>query len=156
MSQMKDQNLRAALIGTWRLISFELRTIDGDVLYPLGSDAQGFLTYTDQSFMSVQIMAVGRPEYTSIDPRTVDLAQLAAAAKGYLAYCGSFGVDEVTKEVHHHVTVSLLPNWIGDVQNRRVSLIDDRLELSTPQTKLSGQMQTAHLLWERLPSCLKS
>jgi Lipocalin-like domain len=31
------------LIGTWRLLSWKNRTLDGEVSHPLGEDASGYL-----------------------------------------------------------------------------------------------------------------
>jgi hypothetical protein len=42
------------LVGTWRLVSFEMRDEDGRVTHPLGGDAVGFITYTPDGHMAVQ------------------------------------------------------------------------------------------------------
>ena len=34
--------------GTWRLVSFEARTSSGEVSYPLGKDAAGYLIYSQR------------------------------------------------------------------------------------------------------------
>ena len=48
------------LIGTWRLVSFELRNPDGTVSYPFGKDVTGYLFYNDQGFMSAAFMGADR------------------------------------------------------------------------------------------------
>jgi lipocalin-like protein len=147
---MKSITIRERLIGTWRLISFELRAEDGAVSYPFGLDPKGFLIYADDNFIACQLMEPGRPNYPAFSFDNVGIVQLAAAARGYLAYCGLFEVDESAKEVHHHVQVSLTPNWIGDRQTRRINFIGEQLELSTPEMEISGQMQTGRVLWEKV------
>src|SRR5215210_4704599 len=47
------------LIGTWRLISWENRDADGEISYPLGEDAVGYIMYNEDGYMFVAIM---RPE----------------------------------------------------------------------------------------------
>ena len=42
------------LIGTWRLVSFEVRDEEGRITYPFGRDAVGFITYTADGHMAVQ------------------------------------------------------------------------------------------------------
>jgi len=43
-----DQGLqeRIPIIGTWKLISFEIQKENGEVVYPFGKNAQGSLIYT--------------------------------------------------------------------------------------------------------------
>ncbi|MDQ4062842.1 MAG: lipocalin-like domain-containing protein, partial [Actinomycetota bacterium] len=49
------------LIGTWRLISWENRSVvDGQVSYPLGKDATGYIMYNEAGYMFVAIMAPHR------------------------------------------------------------------------------------------------
>jgi hypothetical protein len=56
--------LRERLMGSWRLLSYEVRDrVGARVGYPLGDDATGCLLYTADSFMSVQIMRPGRLRY---------------------------------------------------------------------------------------------
>ena len=45
------------LIGTWRLISWENRSVDGQkISYPLGKDAVGYIMYNEDGYMFVAIM----------------------------------------------------------------------------------------------------
>ena len=48
------------LVGTWRLVSFEVRDAEGRVTYPLGRDAAGFITYTPDGHMAVPFGRTGR------------------------------------------------------------------------------------------------
>jgi Lipocalin-like domain len=41
------------LIGTWRLVSWENRSlVDGQISYPLGKDAAGYIMYNQDGYMS--------------------------------------------------------------------------------------------------------
>jgi hypothetical protein len=44
------------LVGTWRLISWENRDLDGTISYPLGKDAVGYIMYNQDGYMFVAIM----------------------------------------------------------------------------------------------------
>ncbi len=55
------------LIGTWRLISWENRSLDGQISYPLGQDAVGYLLYTPDGYMCVAIMRPNRPAFATAD-----------------------------------------------------------------------------------------
>jgi hypothetical protein len=51
------------LIGTWRLISWENRGADGQISYPLGKDAMGYIMYTQDGYMFVAIMSPYRGRF---------------------------------------------------------------------------------------------
>jgi Lipocalin-like domain len=74
--------------------------------------------YTNDGYMSAQLMRPERPAYDQPYTAGATTAQAAAAAAGYLSYSGPYDVDESTHVVHHHVAVSLLPNWLETVQLR--------------------------------------
>jgi len=74
-------------------------------------------------------------------------AEIAAAARDYFAYCGTYELRG--GEVVHRVEQSLFPNWIGAEQVRLVALDANRVILSTPPTPLGGRQQIATLVWER-------
>ena len=44
------------LVGIWRLISWENRTLDGEVSHPLGEDAAGYIAYDEDGYVFVAIM----------------------------------------------------------------------------------------------------
>jgi hypothetical protein len=140
--------LRDRLLGAWSLQEYVARTDDGGVHHPLGPGASGLLVYSAGGHMTAQLMSDGRPRW----PRPGDddrLPRIAAIAAGYLAYAGTFEVDESAATVVHHVTLSLLPNWIGRPQRRRVDLDGDRLVLSVAGAT-AGDPPTHRLSWARL------
>jgi hypothetical protein len=135
------------LVGTWRLISWENRTVDGEISHPLGENASGYIAYTDDGYVFVAIMSPARVPFVAGDLLSGSRAEKASAAETYVSYCGryDFRGDTVT----HHVELSLFPNWVGVAQERLVKTSGDRLVLSTRPLLLEGRQQTAHLLWER-------
>jgi Lipocalin-like domain len=136
------------LVGTWRLLSWENRTLDGKVSHPLGEDASGYLAYTDDGYVLVAIMGAGRRPFVAGDLLSGSTAEKAGAAETYVSYCGRYEFHGDT--VLHHVELSLFPNWVGVTQERLVKLSGDRLTLSTRPLLLQGKQQTAQLLWERV------
>ena len=56
-------------IGTWALVSFELRSTNGLVSYPFGHDVRGYITYSQDGYMSVSLMRGDRPNFNSRDIR---------------------------------------------------------------------------------------
>jgi hypothetical protein len=144
-------SLRERLVGSWRLISYEVRDTDGELVgYPLGEEATGSLIYTADGLMSVQVMRPDRPRYQAGGIGDGTDAESAAAARGYVAYAGPYRV-EGDSVVVHEPEVSLFPNWVDATVVREVVLAEPRLELTTPKPlPFGGQELTAVLLWERV------
>jgi hypothetical protein len=137
------------LIGTWRLLSWENRSVeDGQLSYPLGEDATGYIIYNDDGYMFVAIMAPHRLRFAHDDLLSATKEEETLAEETYLSYCGRY--DFLGDRVVHHVELNLFPNWIGGDQERLVDLRGERLTLSTRALLLRGIQQTAHLNWERL------
>lgn len=136
------------LIGTWKLVSVEHRSPDGEVRNPYGPNPAGYIIYTPEGFMSVTIMGADRPSFASGDRLAGTREELAAAAERYMSYCGTY--DYQGERVIHHVRVSLLPNWVGTAQVRAVQLDGNRLTLGTPTELQGGRSRAAKLVWERV------
>jgi hypothetical protein len=137
-------------VGTWKLISSEFKSSDGQVTNPLGNDAIGILMYDASQHMSVQIMRRDRPIFASDDQLNGTPSEMKSAFKGFTAYFGSYDVNEKEAIVTHHVEGSLFPNWIGKDQVRFFEFSDNRLILSTPQIPMGGQQITGQLVWEKV------
>ncbi len=141
---------RQEILGAWRLISYAVRPIDGTPIeYPFGEDAEGFLIYTEDGYMSAQLMRRHRPPYDHPTGAGGTTEQSAAAARGYLAYSGPFDLDETTGTVKHHASISLYPNWVGRDQIRHGDLCDGRLTLVADIKDESGSKARATLTWGR-------
>lgn len=94
-------------------------------------------------------MADGVPPISTGDLTTADDAELAAAARNYIAYSGPYEVSPDGR-LTHHMTVSLFPNWRGQAQERAVSLDGDRLRLATTEPVLLGGVRCHGILhWTR-------
>lgn len=124
---------REDLIGTWRLLSWELIFADGRPSeHPLGPDAAGFLMYSGDGFVSATLMR--------------NAATAPAGALQALAYAGRF---EVTAGfVTHIIEVASDPALVGLRNRREIALAGDRLVLSgadfTP-----GSARTQSITWRR-------
>jgi Lipocalin-like domain len=141
---------REALVGAWQLLSWENQAADGQVTYPMGTDALGSLLYTADGRFSVTISGRGRAGFAAGDLLGGTTEEQARAVEGFVAYAGrySFHGDRV---VHHvHVELSLFPNWVGSDQQRSVELSGDRLILSASPLLLAGKQQVPRLVWERV------
>ena len=144
--------LRDAVLGAWELVSYTIAdSPSGETTYPLGPNPVGLIMYTEDGYMSAQLMRQDRSAVEPPEPSGGTPAAESPFARGYLAYSGPFHVDEATGTLHHQVTVSLFPKWLGSTQLRCSRLEGDILTLSGTNTLANGVTSTHTLLWRRAP-----
>jgi hypothetical protein len=132
-------------VGAWRLLSCEARDSSERIQYPFGEQAAGQLFYDGAGNMAAQLMRANRPPALGTD------AEVRNAFDGYVAYFGTYSVDESNSAVIHKVTGASFPNWIGVDLVRYYTFDDDgRLRLSTPPIAAGGLLLQYVLLWERM------
>ena len=136
--------------GTWRLVSSEFRRSDDTIVYPYGDDALGLLIYTASGHMAVQLLRADRPHFAAGDPYGGTPDEIKAAFEGYIAYFGSYEVNEAEGVVTHHVHGASFPNWIGGDQQRFFAFAGNQLILSTPPILAGTATMTGVLIWERV------
>ena len=137
-----------ALVGAWRLVSWENRAADGEVTRPMGPDPVGYLIYTADRRFSVMISRARRAPFAGRDLLGGSAEEKAAAVDGFTAYAGRYSFDG--ERVTHHVELSLFPNWVGGDQERSAQLSERRLVLRAGPLLLAGKQQVACLVWERV------
>ena len=145
---MNTVQARDALVGAWRLASWENQATDGQVSYPMGPDPNGYVLYTGEGRFSVTISRRGRAGFAAGDLLSGTAEEKARAMEGFVAYAGRYSFDG--DRVVHHVELSLFPNWVGSDQERWVELAPDRLILSASPLLLAGKLQVPRLVWERV------
>ena len=138
------------LVGVWRLVTYIDEHEGSDDTQPFGPNPQGFLIYTADGFVSAQLMKPGRPVFHSADWHHETPREYQAAGSGYIAYCGTYEVDEEKATVTHIPSVSLLPNLIDGRQCRSIDFRGDRLVLRATGAPVaaSGDV-TSRLEWTR-------
>ncbi|WP_068184837.1 lipocalin-like domain-containing protein [Mycobacterium sp. UM_CSW] len=142
--------LRETILGAWILVTYtEQVNGQGPERHPHGPHPVGLILYTDDGYMSAQIMTPHRVPYDApaADGGTVE--QTVAAASGYLAYSGPYSVDEATGDITHYVTVSLLPNWLDHPQLRHSHFDGDHLTLTAHTPQPDGGDLVSTLIWRR-------
>jgi len=149
----KEQSIREKLLGTWKLASFTGTDEAGTTTHIMGEDATGFICYSPDGWVSVQILRSGRPRYSIPDTELGTDEQTLACARGTFAYAGRFTVDEEDSIVYHDLEFSLIPNWIGSRQKRYVRFEDggNTLILSADPVRIGADGVRRHttLRWVR-------
>jgi hypothetical protein len=139
---------RSSLVGTWKLVAWELRDDEDHVSYPFSRDALGYLTFTDDGHMSVIITTADRRPFGKSDMLHGTAEEKATAAETCVAYCGTYRID--ADRVFIKVEASLFPNWLGTTQERQIERDGERIALSLPPAAWLGQRQVARLVWARV------
>ncbi len=137
-------------IGTWTLVSSEFRCSDGTIVYPYGDDALWLLIYTATGHMAVQLLRADRPVFAVGDPYRGTPEEIKAAFEGYIAYFGSYDVNDAEGSVTHHVHGASFTNWIGGDQQRFFEFAGNQLMLSTPPILAGNATLTGVVIWERV------
>ena len=123
------------LIGAWRYIG---TTVDGQNK-PRGRNPKGMIYYGPYGEMSVQIAPdVERPRAG----REMTPEEAKIAVTDYVAYFGTYSIDEKAGTVTHHRLASVQPGDKGDFV-RRYQFAGDRLVLRPPNS-------TQEITWERI------
>jgi hypothetical protein len=138
------------IVGTWAFVASEWKRADGRHANPFGAGAMGVLMYDASGYMSAQIMQAGRAPVTNIAP-TIDAA-FGLAIPGFLAYAGSYAVDDALGVVTHSVIVSSFPPWVGSEHRRHFVIEGDVLTLRDELTTADGVAVAASTAWRRMTS----
>lgn len=119
------ETLRKEIEGTWKLISAEDRKSPSDpwVPYTFGNPPSGYFIYDSTGHASIQIMTM--PPQKLATPDTPDPAEALAIFNSYIAYYGTWTVDE--KNLTVFVEGAWDPSQVGTSQARPYELSGDTL-----------------------------
>jgi Lipocalin-like domain len=102
-----------AFLGSWRLETFERKTDAGETTYPYGKHPVGRLSYDTQGRMSVLIMGPDRTRFKAETSAAGTTEEKAAAFDTFVAYAGTYRVDETSHTIVHGIDITSYPNFEG-------------------------------------------
>ena len=123
------------LIGAWRYVGTRINGGNWD----RGANPKGMIYYGPYGEIAVQI-APDVERKRAGDAMTPEEAKIALT--DYIAYFGTYTIDEQAGTVTHHRQASIQPGDSGDLV-RRYEFIGDRLVLRPPNS-------TLEVTWERI------
>jgi len=141
---LESADARAGLVGSWRIVSYELEFQDGsERRFPFGSHPNGYLIFGADGRMMAYLEANGRKA-----PQTD--AERSAAYRALIAYTGKYHVhgDKWVTRVDGAWNVE----WRGTDQERSFTLDGDRLSVIAQwnaNALYAGKMTRGHLTFER-------
>ncbi len=132
----ETQSDRQRLVGSWRHIG---STVNGQPRPGQGVRPRGIIIYDAHGYMACQV-APDR-EVTKADDKPTG-EEAIAALDGYVAYFGTYTVDDKVRTVTHHRQGSVQPGDKGDLV-RAYEFVGDRLILRPAGTSVE-------VVWERI------
>jgi hypothetical protein len=147
MTIADERDVRARLIGSWELVTWQSIGQDDTIGYPLGEDAVGQLMYDDDADrVCAQLVRVNQPRFASEDWQEATGPEMAAAWPNYFGYFGTFTIDTAAATVTHHIDAGWFPNLVGTQQVRHYRFANDQLVLDADTTW--GKVR---IVWTKLP-----
>jgi hypothetical protein len=120
-------SLSSRLVGTWQVMEMTDTDAAGTVHHPYGEHPTGYIVYDATGYMHVQVMRTpATPSFVAGDQKGSE-QEVRAAYDGYVAYFGTYRVDEAQSKVIHQVQGSLMPSYTGTDQPRPIKLVGDEL-----------------------------
>jgi Lipocalin-like domain len=136
-----------SIVGVWKLKRSFSQYEDGPMTYPLGEDAFGYILYTADGYVTCSISRAGRAPFVIPDRMRGTPEEKARSFDDYITYFGQYRLDG--DKVLHKIEVSLLPNWVGDEQVRKITWVSDDEVSLTGEWHVNGQRRVAVIEWER-------
>ncbi len=133
--ESKRPSARERLIGAWRYVGTRINGGSWD----RGANPKGMIYYGPHGEMAVQIAPDVKRRRAGAE-MTPEEARIAL--KDYIAYFGTYTLDELADTVTHHRLDSIQPGDSGDLI-RRYEFVGDRLVLRAPNS-------TLEVTWERI------
>ncbi len=129
-------------VGTWKLAAFERRGPDGELRPSANSYRRGLLVYTPTGHMAVQLTRENRQQFEG----RASGEEAQAALYSYIAYYGTFTVNQTQGAVIHNREGHLIPDRVTEGM-RYFRFSNNQLMLTAPPT---GEGMTTTLTWERI------
>jgi hypothetical protein len=150
VAQQPQPASKNQLVGTWTLVKWWNIAEDGHEMPPPidGKDMKGLLMFDSSGHYSL-VIASDRPKWKSLDRMEGTPEENQAAARGTLAYYGTYSVSEPDQTFTLHVDRSLHPNINGTNQKRFFSMSGDEMKVSTPPFKYAKGTFTGYFTWTR-------
>ncbi|MEM9543097.1 MAG: lipocalin-like domain-containing protein [Cyanobacteria bacterium P01_E01_bin.42] len=147
---MELHEIKTKLVGTWQLVSTEIRQINTQMSEPFfGDDATGYLLYNQDGYMSAALLFPNQPR-SGLIAEWMQSTNLARETSVF--YCGRYTIHP--GKLIHQIEISSHPAIYGN-QERPFEFIENKLLISIP-IELGGKQVVQNLLWERVDYILSN
>ena len=140
--------ISSQVTGTWRLVSFQEKLANGEMVNPYGDTPQGMAIFEPGGYVSVQIMKMPRVSFPAgYDRATVE--QVKAVHEAYLAYYGTWAIDETQTALLENIKASNQPYLNSQMTTQRYDFEGKRLSLRTVFSD-RGEEHSVVFVWEKI------
>jgi hypothetical protein len=143
-----EKEVRAKVVGTWKMVSYENTLKDGTKRQVYGPHARGFLMYQPNGYMCADLENPDRgPKWADTDHVTA--AEAEAAGRWTFAYCGRYEVDAKNNRLIHLPEVATDPGYVDSRQIRPYKFEGNRMILGDAVT---GDPEVVRwtIIWEKV------
>ena len=140
------------LIGAWKLITYQIFWKDTKKkIFPYGENGAGYLIYTPDDFVSVQIMTFKRAKCRTNNFRDLSPDEKIEIADHSGGYIGKYEFKNDC--VIHYPEIASFPNFINTPQVRQIEFKYPILILKCPYSgKEFGNEGYSIIEWEKVHS----
>jgi hypothetical protein len=135
---------QSAVVGAWKLESFDERVANGSFKPRFGSNPVGYLIYTASGRVSATLSGIHRRPFSSGGTPSA-AANCNESVHDFLAYAGTYEIKGST--VFHHIETSVFTNLVGVTLKRGFQLRGDTLTIRTLPPYIWGTQSV--LVWRR-------
>jgi len=145
-SAAAQQGVHGSLVGMWTLESCVRTFADGRKQHPFGEKPIGRIEYGKEGRMFALLMRPGRRSTLApgLELDGASEQEIREAVTGFVAYFGSYELDDASHTVTHHVQASLEPSWVGTSMKRHFHWDGAELLLTRAVPGITDE-----LVWER-------
>jgi len=144
-----DDSVAKQFVGTWRLVSWPQRMVDGT--RKQNSESVGYIIYTENSHMCFVAMNPNRPKWKSDSTPTGEEMVSGFGNGGFYAYCATVEVHAKEGFILHHVEIDKSPNLVGATRKRWFTFQGpNRVALRIDPSENRSSIVESTLIWERI------
>jgi hypothetical protein len=146
----QQKSLKEQLVGTWKVVSWDQVRPDGSKLQRFGANPNGVHVFDANGRYVVMFARPDLPKFTARDPMKTTPEENKAVMEGFIAYYGTYTVDEGVKVITLRVEASSFPNQVGADNKRTItSLTADELKYENTTVLSGGQI---YIAFKRAPA----
>ncbi|NHN83259.1 hypothetical protein GOB93_01200 [Acetobacter musti] len=121
---LRDEALKAALTGTWELVSYQVELKEtGEFIDAMGDSPRGRVIFTPDNWVAFNLEGTGRQPAATESDR-------AALMKRLVAYIGRYRIEG--NQWITSVETAWAPEWVGSEQRRTVTTDGEYANVLTP------------------------
>lgn len=137
--------LKAALVGTWELISYKVEEEEsGALIDAMGDHPRGRVIFTQDDWVAFNLEGTGRTPAKTDDDR-------ARLMQTLVAYIGRYHIED--NQWITQVETAWAPEWVGTQQRRTVTVDGNTADVITPWRLMpnwgGGQMSRSIIRFHR-------